>query len=346
MYVGTLLRETGMKEEKWYHILGKFLGQYRRSVLLFLVYCLIFAVLFSLYDLELEAVLYAAGLCGLLTAVLALWRFRCYLAGHRTRRRILENVEFLLDELPSPETLGEADYQEMLRKLKTIFDENVIDWQNERRESMDYYTTWVHQIKTPISVMRMNLQGEDTEEHRELLAELFRVEQYVEMALNWMRLGSDSKDFLFREYALDGIIRQAICKYAPQFIRRRIRLVYEPAEGKVLTDEKWLLFIIEQLLSNAVKYTQQGSVSIRVVPEKVLEIEDTGIGIAPEDVPRIFEKGFTGYNGRADKKSTGLGLYLCRLTAEKLSHKISVESQVGVGTKVSIDLHSDTLWVE
>lgn len=159
MYVGTLLRETGMKEEKWYHILGKFLGQYRRSVLLFLVYCLIFAVLFSLYDLELEAVLYAAGLCGLLTAVLALWRFRCYLAGHRTRRRILENVEFLLDELPSPETLGEADYQEMLRKLKTIFDENVIDWQNERRESMDYYTTWVHQIKTPISVMRMNLQG-------------------------------------------------------------------------------------------------------------------------------------------------------------------------------------------
>lgn len=211
---------------------------------------------------------------------------------------------------------------------------------------MDYYTTWVHQIKTPISVMRMNLQGEDTEEHRELLAELFRVEQYVEMALNWMRLGSDSKDFLFREYALDGIIRQAIRKYAPQFIRRRIRLVYEPAEGKVLTDEKWLLFIIEQLLSNAVKYTQQGSVSIRVVPEKVLEIEDTGIGIAPEDVPRIFEKGFTGYNGRADKKSTGLGLYLCRLTAEKLSHKISVESQVGVGTKVSIDLHSDTLWVE
>ena len=211
---------------------------------------------------------------------------------------------------------------------------------------MDYYTTWVHQIKTPISVMRMNLQGEDTEEHRELLAELFRVEQYVEMALNWMRLGSDSTDFLFREYALDGIIRQAIRKYAPQFIRRRIRLVYEPAEGKVLTDEKWLLFIIEQLLSNAVKYTQQGSVSIRVVPEKVLEIEDTGIGIAPEDVPRIFEKGFTGYNGRADKKSTGLGLYLCRLTAEKLSHKISVESQVGVGTKVSIDLHSDTLWVE
>ena len=335
-----------MKEEKWYHILGKFLWQYRKTGLVFLVYCLIFTIVFSLYELETEAVLYGAGLCCLLTLSLSIGKFCRYLAEHRARRRILETKEVLLDELPEPQTLAESDYQEMLRKLKTVFDENLSDWQKERRESMDYYTTWVHQIKTPISVMRMTLQGEDTEEHRELLAELFRVEQYVEMALNWMRLGSDSTDFLFREYELDGIVRQAIRKYAPQFIRRRIRLLYEPTDVKVLTDEKWLLFIIEQILSNAVKYTQQGSVTITVTPEKELEIADTGIGIAPEDVPRIFEKGFTGYNGRADKKSTGLGLYLCRLTAEKLSHKISVESAVGVGTKVSIDLHSDTLVVE
>lgn len=210
---------------------------------------------------------------------------------------------------------------------------------------MDYYTTWAHQIKTPISVMRMTLQDVDTAEHRELLAELFRIEQYVEMALNWVRLGSDSMDFVFREYELDGIIRQAIHKYASQFIRRRLKLSYEPAEIIVLTDEKWLLFIIEQILSNAIKYTQEGGVSIRV-QDKVLKIEDTGIGIAPEDVPRIFEKGFTGYNGRADKKSTGLGLYLCSLTAEKLSHKIWVESEVGQGTAVFLDLHRDKLEVE
>lgn len=335
-----------MKEEKWYHILGKFLWQYRKTELVFLVYCLIFTIVFSLYELEAEAVLYGAVLCCLLTLSLSIGKFHRYLAEHRARRRILETKEVLLDELPEPQTLAESDYQEMLRKLRNVFDENLSDWQKERRESMDYYTTWVHQIKTPISVMRMTMQGEDTEEHRELLAELFRVEQYVEMALNWMRLGSDSTDFLFREYELDGIVRQAIRKYAPQFIRRRIRLLYEPTDVKVLTDEKWLLFIIEQILSNAVKYTWEGSVTITVTPGKVLEIADTGIGIAPEDVPRIFEKGFTGYNGRADKKSTGLGLYLCRLTAEKLSHKISVESAVGVGTKVAIDLHSDTLVVE
>ena len=114
----------------------------------------------------------------------------------------------------------------------------------------------------------------------------------------------------------------------------------------MLTDEKWLLFIIEQLLSNAVKYTRKGSVTIDVTADKIMRISDTGIGIAPEDIPRIFEKGFTGYNGRVDKKSTGLGLYLCSRTAEKLSHKISVESVPGRGTTVSLDLHRDRLEVE
>ncbi|HBA51130.1 MAG TPA: hypothetical protein DCZ91_25690 [Lachnospiraceae bacterium] len=335
-----------MKEERWYHILGCFIWQYRMTGVTFLLYIGIFMGIFSLYNLETEAVLYAAALCLLFTAVLLALRFQAYRNRHQERRRILTNVEILLEQLPEPENLEEADYQEMLRKLKTVFDQNLTAWQNERRESMDYYTTWVHQIKTPISVMRMNLQGEDTEENRELLAELFRIEQYVGMVLNWLRLGSDSSDFVFQEYELDKIIRQAIHKYAPQFIRKRVRLFYEVTDARVLTDEKWLLFIIEQLLSNAVKYTQEGSVTITVTPDKIMRITDTGIGIAPEDVPRIFEKGFTGYNGRADKKSTGLGLYLCRMTADRLSHKISVESEPGTGTTVSLDLHTDRLDVE
>ena len=142
---------------------------------------------------------------------------------------------------------------------------------------------------------------------------------------------------------LDEIIRQAIHKYASQFIRKRIRLVYEPTEITVLTDEKWLLFVIEQILSNAVKYTQEGAVTITVTPDQVLKIADTGIGIAQEDIPRIFEKGFTGYNGRADKKSTGLGLYLCRMAADRLSHQICVESVVGEGSVFMIDLHAEQI---
>ena len=152
-------------------------------MLAFLVYGIIFGVVFFLYKLEWEAVLYASGLCGLLTAVAAVPDFCRYRAAHEERLRILRNVELLPKELPKPESLGEDDYQEMLWKLKAVFDDNMNLWQRERMESMDYYTTWVHQIKTPISVMRMILQDEDTEEHRELLAELFRIEQYVELSL-------------------------------------------------------------------------------------------------------------------------------------------------------------------
>lgn len=335
-----------MREEKWYDVPGRFLRQHGKTGIIFLVYCVIFAGIFILYDLEAEAVLYAAGLCLLFRLTVLVPEYCFFAADHRERQRILQDVELMTEGLPEPKNLGESDYQDMLRKLKGIFDQCSNQWQSERRESLEYYTTWVHQIKTPISVMRMTLQGEDTEEHRELLAELFRIEQYVEMALNWIRLGSDSTDYLFREYDLDRIIKQAIHKYAPQFIRRKIGLFYEGTEAVVLTDEKWLLFIIEQILSNAVKYTREGSVSIRVTPEKVVEIADTGIGIAPEDVPRIFEKGFTGYNGRADKKSTGLGLYLSSLTAGKLFHKIWVESVVGAGTTVFLDLSRGKLEVE
>lgn len=335
-----------MKKEAWYRICGSYFRQYCMTAGVFLVFAAIFALIFSLYDLETEAVFYALGLCILLAAAGLAFHFFSYWRKHERRRRILQNVSLLTDQMPKPETLAEADYQEMVYALKQLLDASLTNWQKERQESMDYYAAWVHQIKTPISVIQMILQEEDTEEHRELAAEMFRIEQYVEMVLSFLRLGSDSSDFVFQQYDLDAIIRQAVHKYAPQFVRKRLRLQYEPASVQVLTDEKWLLFILEQLLSNAVKYTQEGTITIAVTPEKLLKVSDTGIGIAPEDVPRIFEKGFTGYNGRADRKSTGLGLYLCRIAADRLSHKISVESVVGGGTVFTLDLHTDDLKVE
>lgn len=332
-----------MEKEHRQNMVLVYLKQYRYTAVMFVVYTGIFAFIFSLYSLETEAVLYAAGLCGLLTAVVLALHMIIYRKKHLERKRILKNIQILDFILPEPETLAESDYQEMIGRLKYICNENLTEWNKERQESMDYYSTWVHQIKTPISVMRMTLQVEDTEEHRELSAELFRIEQYVEMVLSYLRLGSETSDFVIQEYKLDDIIREVIHKYASQFVRKRIRLSYEPAELSVITDEKWLSFMIEQILSNAVKYTREGTVTITVTPEKVLKIADTGIGIAPEDIPRIFEKGFTGYNGRADKKSTGLGLYLCHLAADRLSHKISVESQAGKGTVFSIDLSREEL---
>lgn len=332
-----------MERKKWHSILKAYVWQYKYTACMFCSYAGIFAAIFSLYNLETEAVLYATGLCILLTVIVLTIQFLFYRKKCLERQRILKNIQILTEKLPEPETLAEADYQEMIFALKQMRDADLTAWQKERQENMDYYATWVHQIKTPISVMRMILQAEDTKENRELAAELFRIEQYVEMALSYLRLGSEASDFVFREYKLDGIIRQAIHKYASQFVRKRIRLVYEPVEMTVLTDEKWLLFIIEQILSNAVKYTREGEITITVTPDQVLKIADTGIGIAPEDIPRIFEKGFTGYNGRADKKSTGLGLYLCHMAAEKLSNQIYVESVVGKGSVFMIDLHTEQI---
>ncbi len=330
-----------MKKERWYNILAAYLKQHRMAYSIFICFALIFAFIFSLYDLETEAVWYAAGLCVLASLVALPVDFFFFAKNHRECRRIFPNIPLQIEELPAARTLAEQDLQDMLFETKRILDTRLNIWQARQAESVDYYTTWVHQIKTPISVMKMALESEDTLEHKELLAELFRIEQYVGMALTYLRLNSESSDYVIKNYDLDLIIKQAIHKYAPQFIHRKIRLYYPPVSIQVLTDEKWLLFIIEQVLSNSIKYTRQGSVTISVTPDKVLKIKDTGIGIAPEDVPRIFEKGFTGYNGRADKKSTGLGLYLCKQAAERLSHKISAESAPNTGTTISIDLHTD-----
>ena len=335
-----------MKEERERGQWTFFLLPYRWVALLFAAFAGVFALVFSLYDLEAEAVWYAAGLCLLLAVVVLGVQLARLGKRHGDYRKMLADLPLLPEELPEPRTLEEADLQEMVRRLRQMGEDSGNRWQARWRDSLDYYTTWVHQIKTPISVMRMTLEGEDTEEHRELSSQLFRIEQYVEMVLSYLRLESDSSDYVFQEYDLDSILRQAIRKYAPLFVRQRVRLVYEPVRRTVLTDEKWLLFIVEQILSNSLKYTRSGSVTITVSPDAVLRIADTGMGIAPEDLPRIFEKGFTGYNGRADKKSTGLGLYLCRMAAERLSHRIWAESQPGKGASVFLDLHREALEVE
>jgi len=201
------------------------------------------------------------------------------------------------------------------------------------------------------------------EYNRLLSEELFRIEQYVEMVLYYQRLDSINSDFLFKEYELRELVNQAVKKHSMFFINSRLKLNMEEFSCKILTDEKWLQFVVGQVLSNALKYTPRGSITIRLekarnsnlprTPENTrgdakaippedtesyayLIIEDTGIGIRPEDLPRIFERGFTGYNGRLDKKSTGIGLYLSKKILQKLSHTIKVTSEAGKGTRVAI----------
>lgn len=303
----------------------------------------VFAAVFALYGIRMEAAWYPILITALFGMIMLAAGFVRYDKRRRNMERILSSDGIFPDAadiLPKAESLEEEDYHELLGKMEAAFRKKKGEWDALRRDMDDYYATWVHQIKAPIAVMKVMLQQEDTPENRELSAELFRVEQYAEMALCYVRLGEGASDLVIQEYALDTIIRKAVRKYAGQFIRRRIRLVYEGTAVRVITDEKWLSFIIEQLLSNAVKYTSEGSVTIAVEDGKKLSVTDTGIGISPEDMPRIFEKGYTGYNGRLDKKSTGIGLYLCRKAAEKLGHVLTAESEPGKGSRFTIDLES------
>ncbi|MCH5333065.1 MAG: sensor histidine kinase [Agathobacter sp.] len=316
----------------------KYLRQQKKVILVQLLFSVIFAVVFWLYRLPLEAVLYPCLLCLMIGILLILADYGKARQKHARLERISRLESAMIDDLPDAKRLDDEDYQAVIRAQQA--EVRAIDTTLRARyqDMVEYYTMWVHQIKTPIASMRLHLQNEDTPTSRKLQSDLFRIEQYVEMVLAFLRLDSASTDYVFREHALDAVIRQAVKRFAHEFIDRKIRLEYEPIDRKLVTDDKWLSFVLEQVISNALKYTREGCVRIYMQGPDVLCIEDTGIGIAPEDLPRIFENGYTGYNGRVDKKASGIGLYLCRRICGNLGIGILAKSELGKGTVIELDL--------
>lgn len=318
--------------------LFEYLRQRRRVLGAFAVFLGIFAVTFALYQLPLQAVAYPALLLLLAAAGYAACDIRRVRARHQELMRLRALPAELMDILPEADTLEAQDYQALIAHLCEEQKQAEAAWQEKQAQLIDYYTLWGHQIKTPIAAMRLHLQNEDSPLSRTLSLELMRVEQYVEMLLACLRLGSDSTDYVFREQALDPIVRQAVRRFSGEFIARKLTLQYQPLSLRVVTDEKWLTFVVEQVLSNALKYTREGGISIYQEGKATLCIRDTGIGIAKEDLPRLFQKGYTGLNGRADQKASGMGLHLSRRILGNLGHGISIESTLGEGTCVRIDL--------
>lgn len=285
------------------------------------------------------------------------------------KRRALEAAERELErwsELHLKEIRGGADTSEgdeqprtmeqQFIRLLTMTDENRSREQREREEKeadrRDYFLMWAHQIKTPIAAMKLLLEeAGDCKNNFRMREELFKIEQYAEMVLTIQRLESMAADLVLQEYDLEPLLRQAVRKYSVLFINKGLQVEVPEEECRVLTDEKWFSFCLEQILSNAVKYTETGKITFGISrqdakgesPEEgeqencaVLYIEDTGMGIRTEDLPRIFDKGFTGYNGRVDKRATGIGLYLCKRICRQLGIAISVESRFGEGTRVEL----------
>ena len=286
---------------------------------------------FLLYGLPCEPFLYAQSI--VLAAVL-IWTGVDWL-HILTRLRTVEQAavcaQFNRENIPPAEGPFEEAYRAMMLRLGRSMAERESQSAREKQEMQDYYTTWVHQVKTPLAVLKLKLADADAY----VKDELFRVEQYVDMALAYIRLDSESTDLVIREYKADDLIRETVRKFAPQFILRRLRLDYRPSDAVVVTDKKWYLCILDQLFSNALKYTTQGTVTISAGEDGVC-VSDTGAGIAPEDLPRIFEKGYTGINGRQDRHSSGLGLFLARKAADQLNLTITAESVPGRGSTFRI----------
>lgn len=319
---------------------GYWLRRSSRWIAIDVVSLAIMLLVVTLNHVSVSEWIYGVGINFFLILVLGGVDYVTYARKHQNLCRMREVIQISADALELPTDVIEADYEELIRLVHRDKMQQLTAFENKKTDMTEYYTMWMHQIKTPIAAMRLLLQSEDHPSNPELSEELFRIEQYVEMALQYLRLDSDSSDLLIQRYELDDIIREAVRKYAKLFIRKKIRLNYEAVDMQVLTDEKWLEFVIEQVLSNAIKYTPSGSISIYKKPEEkqVLVIEDTGIGIRAEDLPRVCERGYTGYNGHTDKRSTGIGLYLCKQILKKLSHEIWLESKPGQGTKVYIRL--------
>lgn len=320
-------------------------------IIIFTGIVVIFGILFYLYDIPFDAIIYGCELSFVWCAVCLFIDFYKYYKRHKllhiNREQFLDDAE----QLPKHMDIIEYDYQELAKELYQAKQELISKNRIAKKELLDYYGMWVHQIKTPIAALDILLQNteqmlyqldekemmQETISVSDMKMELFKIEQYVEMALNYLRVEDISSDLVFKKHELDDMVRQVIRKYAKIFISKKIKMDFIPTKACIVTDEKWFIFVLEQIISNALKYTKKGQISI-YMKEKALVIEDTGIGIPAEDLPRIFEKGFTGYNGRMDKKASGLGLYLCKGVCEKLGHEIRVVSEEGEGTTVILTL--------
>lgn len=308
----------------------RYLKDNHKVYLLLLVVILVFDSLLMLCNIDTSLIIYPNVIVLFIIIVHSLFDYYKYKNKHELLNKSLyEEVDCLFDE----------DYQKIINELEDKIRQLETDKHKVMKEMSDYYSLWIHQIKTPISAMQLTLENEDSPLSRKLMLELLHIEQYVDMVLTYQKL-SDGSDYVFEENDLDVMIKDTIRYLRLEFIERKLSLKYEPINRTIITDKKWFEFILKQLISNALKYTRKGSIEI-YLEDNYLCIKDDGIGIKESDLKRIFEKGYTGSNGHDNKNSSGIGLYLCTNIVSNLGLKLSATSSVGVGSIFKIDLRQD-----
>ena len=312
-----------------------YLRSRRAALLLFALSILTILLLGYLARQEMVYVRYTCGMIGFIFVCVMLGDGARYRRNRRRMEQLHERTELLPRELPEPMDGLCRDYDNVIRALTRENERLKTESLAQQEEQKEYYTLWVHQIKTPISAMRLLLDKQDGEDVSLLKQELFKVDQYADLALKFVKLGDISGDLIIERCDLNEIARAAVKKYSLLFVYSKLTVKIEALSMEIPCDRMWLEFILCQLLSNSVKYTHTGGVRI-YMEGSALVLEDTGIGIRKEDLPRIFEKGYTGYNGRMDTRASGIGLYLVKRTADALGIRINVTSELGKGTRVTL----------
>ena len=260
---------------------------------------------------------------------------------HIKKLLLVKDSEDKTPILPNALDYKDEIYASIIQALYEDFLSVTNGMETDFKENGEFMTAWVHEIKTPITTSKLLLESGEANT-ASLKEELEKIEDYVEKVLYYSRSNDFSEDYIVSEVCINKIIKESIKKHSIIFIKKHIKVMNKVPESiSVDTDKKWLLFIIDQLVSNSLKYTNKGGSIIfsyiEAEKEILLVIEDTGIGIKSEDINRIFQKSFTGFNGRNENlKATGMGLYLSRKIAKKLGHYITLESEYGKGTKAII----------
>jgi signal transduction histidine kinase len=267
------------------------------------------------------------------------------------KKRFYDDIIGIIDKIDKkyllPEVVKRPNYYEgkiiydVLSECNRNMHEHVNFYKNLQSEYREYIETWVHEIKTPISSSRLIIENSESKEKNVLIDEMRKIEEYINQALYYSRSTDVSNDYIVKEFEVKEAVKEVIRNNRRDFINKRISVDVESVSGKVITDLKWVKFIINQIIINAIKYSKENSGNIKIYTTEgaeniVLTIEDDGVGIPIRDVNRVFDKGFTGTNGRKYGKSTGIGLYLCKKLCEKLGLGISLSSIEGKGTKVNI----------
>lgn len=317
-------------------MLIKYLKDRKLIFIAILFWIAIFSGVFALCGIEFKYVWYPTVLGCMALVICLVVDFVCYYKKCRSLTMVENSIDVTLDNLPKTSNQIEEMYTELLKLLTNEKNEEINNILNSKKETMEYVTLWSHQIKTPITALQLLANDTDEEIRIEILNRLFEIEQYQDMMLQYLRLEGGGNDYVLADYSVKDMVNQAVKYFARIFISKGISVKIQVDESrKVVTDEKWMVFVLKQLISNALKYTSKGEICISFDNDELL-IKDSGIGIAKEDLPRIFDRGYTGYNGRKDKKATGLGLYLTKQILDRLNHKIEIDSQIGVGTRVFI----------